>query len=64
MTAAPWTLMTLAPLSPTISDGVLAGLDVRVVTPDRDDPVAIRAALAEAEGLDAHARSALIRLKG
>ncbi|MET0458830.1 MAG: 3-phosphoglycerate dehydrogenase, partial [Ilumatobacteraceae bacterium] len=49
MTAAPWTLVTLAPLSPTMAGDVLGGLPLTVVAPDRADPAAIAAALADAE---------------
>ena len=41
--------MTMAPLPPAMLDGALGGLPVSVVTPDRDDPAAVRAALVDAE---------------
>ena len=49
MTAAPWNLVTLAPLPPTMADEALGDLPLVVVTPDPDDPTAIEAALADAE---------------
>ena len=49
MTAAPWNLMTLAPLSPAMSGAMLGDAPIAVVAPDRDDRDAVRAALAEAE---------------
>lgn len=45
----PWNLVTLAPLPPSMASGALDGVAVEVVSPDRDDPAAIRAALADAE---------------
>jgi phosphoglycerate dehydrogenase-like enzyme len=49
MTAAPWNLVTLAPLPPTMAGEALGDLPLIVVTPDPDDATAIDAALAEAE---------------
>ena len=49
MTAAPWNLVTLAPLPPTMAGEALGDLPLEVVTPDRDDEAAVRAALADAE---------------
>ena len=49
MTAAPWNLVTLAPLPPAMANEVLGDLPLAVVAPDRDDQAAIRAALADAE---------------
>ena len=49
MTAAPWNLMTLAPLSPAMSGAMLGDAPIAVVAPDRDDREAVRAALADAE---------------
>src|SRR5215203_7556539 len=49
MTAAPWTLVTLAPLSPAMAEEALGDLGLTVVAPDRDDEAAVRAALADAE---------------
>jgi D-3-phosphoglycerate dehydrogenase / 2-oxoglutarate reductase len=49
MSAEPWNLVTLAPLSPAMANGALGDLPIVVVTPDRDDHDAVGAALAEAE---------------
>ena len=49
MTDTPWNLVTLAPLSPTMTVGVLGDLPLVVVSPDRDDEAAVRDALADAE---------------
>src|SRR5262249_54906608 len=49
MTAAPWNLVTLAPLPPTMASGALGDLPLVVTTPDNDDPTAVRDALADAE---------------
>ncbi len=49
MTAAPWNLVTLAPLPPAMANEALGDLPLAVVAPDRDDQAAIRAALADAE---------------
>jgi D-3-phosphoglycerate dehydrogenase len=49
MTAAPWNLMTLAPLSPAMAGAMLGDAPIAVVAPDRDDRDAVRAALADAE---------------
>lgn len=46
---APWKLVTLAPLGPDAATQVLGDLPLVVVAPDRDDPSAVRAALADAE---------------
>ena len=51
MSAAPWNLVTLAPLSPAMANDALGELPLVVVTPDRDDQAAVRAALADAEVL-------------
>ena len=49
MTAAPWNLVTLAPLPPAMASEALGDLPLDVVAPDPDDAAAIRAALADAE---------------
>jgi phosphoglycerate dehydrogenase-like enzyme len=49
MTAAPWNLVTLAPLPPTMASEALGDLPLVVTTPDRDDAAAVAAAMADAE---------------
>src|SRR5690349_19461623 len=49
MPSEPWNLLTLAPLPPSVASGALGGIPFNLVAPDRDDAVAIRAALADAE---------------
>ena len=49
MTAAPWNLVTLAPLPPTMASDALRDLPLVVTTPDRDDAGAVQAAMADAE---------------
>lgn len=49
MTDAPWNLVTLAPLPPTMARDALGDVPVVVIAPDVTDHAAVRAALAEAE---------------
>ena len=49
MTTEPWTLVTLAPMTPPMVDALRAEAPIDVVVADRDDPASIAEALSVAE---------------